>query len=202
MQWPGWAQLAFSLVLLLATSQLAVSLVNWLVTLFVAPQPLPRMNYAFGIASESRTLVVVPTMLGSVAGVEALADALEVRYLANRNAHLHFGLLTDLHDAAEEHLPEEDALVELAATRIAALNAKYGVSINTLGGDNFFLFHRPRRWNARERIWMGHERKRGKLADLNALLRGHAGVVADILAQVAGSLQPHLRDAQIIDAYR
>ena len=178
MEWPGWAQLAFSLVLLLATSQLAVSLVNWLVTLFVAPQPLPRMNYAFGIASESRTLVVVPTMLGSVAGVEALADALEVRYLANRNAHLHFGLLTDLHDAAEEHLPEEDALVELAAARIAALNAKYGVSTNTLGGDNFFLFHRPRRWNARERIWMGHERKRGKLADLNALLRGHAGVGA------------------------
>ena len=87
-------------MLLLATSQLAVSLVNWLVTLFVAPQPLPRMDYSFGIAAESRTLVVVPTMLGSADGVEALVDALEVRFLANRDAHLHFGLLTDFHDAA------------------------------------------------------------------------------------------------------
>ena len=170
-EWPWWGVLALGLVLLLATSPLAVSLVNWLVTLFVAPQPLPRMNYTFGIASESRTLVVVPTMLGSV---DALADALEVRFLANRDANLHFGLLTDLHDAAHEHLPGDAALVDLAATRIEALNAKYGVAGDAQSADTFFLFHRPRRWNERERVWMGHERKRGKLADLNALLRGNA----------------------------
>ena len=174
LQWPWWGEFALALVLLVATSQLAVSLANWLVTLFVAPLPLPRMNYAFGIASEARTLVVVPTMLGSLAGVEALVDALEVRFLANRDPNLHFGLLTDLNDAAHEHLPADAALVELAATRIAALNAKYAVPSDTQRADAFFLFHRPRLWNARELVWMGHERKRGKLADLNALLRGHA----------------------------
>ena len=174
LQWPWWGEFALALVLLVATSQLVVALANWLVTLFVAPQPLPRMNYTFGIASEARTLVVVPTMLGSIAGVEALVDALEVRFLANRDANLHFGLLTDFHDAAHEHLPDDAALVELAASRIAALNAKYGVPSDPRRADAFFLFHRPRLWNARERVWMGHERKRGKLADLNALLRGHA----------------------------
>ncbi len=174
LQWPWWGLAALAMVLLVASSQLVVSLVNWLATLMVAPQPLPRMNYAFGIPLEARTLVVVPTMLGSLAGVEELVDALEVRFLANRDTRLHFGLLTDLHDAAQEHLPADAALVELAALRIAALNAKYCVPSDTQGSDDFFLFHRPRLWNERERVWMGRERKRGKLSDLNALLRGHA----------------------------
>ena len=60
--------------------------------------------------------------------------------------------------------------MQLAAQRIEALNEKYPRD----RGDTFFLFHRPRRWNPQERVWMGYERKRGKLADLNALLRGDA----------------------------
>jgi len=174
LQWPWWGELALGILLLIASSQLVVSLVNWIVTLIVAPQRLPRMNYASGIPADARTLVVVPTMLGSSAGVEELIDALEVRFLANRDARLHFGLLTDLQDAAYEHLADDAALVELAAMRIAALNVKYRVPSNTRRSDDFFLFHRPRRWNERERSWMGEERKRGKLADLNALLRGQA----------------------------
>ncbi|MGZ8273577.1 MAG: glucoamylase family protein, partial [Burkholderiaceae bacterium] len=170
---PPWGQVLLVLTLVTLGSQLAVSLVNWLVTLFVTPQRLPRMDYSFGIASSSRTLVVVPTMLGNAHGVEALVEALEVRFLANRDPNLHFGLLTDLHDATTEHLPTDAALVELAAARIEALNAKYRLAGDVPGSNPFYLFHRPRRWNARERVWMGYERKRGKLGDLNALLRGH-----------------------------
>ncbi|HEY2187440.1 MAG TPA: glucoamylase family protein, partial [Caldimonas sp.] len=168
--WPWWGEALFALGLIVATSQLAVSLANWLVTLFVQPQTLPRMDYGDGIAAESRTLVVVPTMLGGLEAIEALVEALEVRFLANRDPRLHYSLLTDFYDANEEHLAGDDALVELAAARIAGLNEKYA---NSSGVDSFFLFHRPRRWNARERVWMGYERKRGKLGDLNALLRGH-----------------------------
>ena len=72
-------------------------------------------------------------------------------------------------------MPEDAALIELAASRITALNEKYGNASGGYAVGKFFLFHRPRRWNVRERIWMGYERKRGKLADLNALLRGEAG---------------------------
>jgi cyclic beta-1,2-glucan synthetase len=187
LDWPWWGKAAIGMVLLLAASQLAVALVNWLVTLWVAPQPLPRRDFSFGIATESRTLVVVPTMLGSVTGIEALVEALEVRYLANRDANLHFGLLTDLHDAAVEHLPEDAALVELAAARIEALNVKYAQAGDPHSRTTFYLFHRPRRWNARERVWMGYERKRGKLADLNALLRGRASSGPDgCFARIVG----------------
>ncbi|MDP1527256.1 MAG: glucoamylase family protein [Rhodocyclaceae bacterium] len=162
-----WALLPVGILVLLATSQLAVALVNWLATLLASPHPLPRMDFSAGIPAAARTLVVVPTMLTSPRNIETLVEALEVRFLANRDAHLHFGLLTDLRDADEEVLIEDAALLCLAREQIEALNARYAGG----GKDIFFLFHRPRRWNPHDRIWMGYERKRGKLADLNALLR-------------------------------
>lgn len=168
----AWALPPIGVLVVLATSQLAVALVNWLATLLVTPHPLPRMDFSKGIPPTSRTLVVVPTMLASASSVEDLVEALEVRFLANRDERLHFGLLTDFRDAHQESLPEDGLLVQLARTRIDELNKKYGGGGGRTRDDIFFLFHRPRRWNPQERIWMGHERKRGKLADLNALLRG------------------------------
>ncbi len=174
-EWLLWTGLALALLI---ASQLAVALANWLATLLVAPDPLPRMDYSTGIPADARTLVVVPTMLGSAAGIDDLAEALEVRFLANRDACLHFGLLTDFCDAALESLPGDEAMVQQARMRIKELNRKYAVD-----ADIFFLFHRPRCWNAMDGIWMGQERKRGKLAALNALLRGHG---SDDFALVVG----------------
>ena len=164
-------------IVMLAVSQLAVALVNWLATLLVKPCSLPSMDFSEGIPLQSRTLVVVPTMLSSASGIESLIEALEVRFLANRDKCLHFSLLTDFIDAHEEFLPEDDALVQLAGARIDELNAKYGSGPDRSADNLFFLFHRPRLWNPTEKIWMGYERKRGKLAELNALLRPslHAG---------------------------
>ena len=100
----GWLLALIGLLSLLCTSQLAVALVNWLATLLVTPHALPRMDFSRGIPPESRTLVVVPTMLTSAENIEELVEALEVRFLANRDEHLHFGLLTDFRDAHEETL--------------------------------------------------------------------------------------------------
>jgi len=168
---------------LLATSQSAEAIVNWLVTLLVPPDAVPRMDFSTAIPAEARTLVVVPTMLTSARDVEDLIEALEVRFLANRDEHLHFGLLTDFPDAHEESLPADEGLLGLIEARIHELNRKYppaSVSESRSTGDDdqraeasvFYLFHRARCWNAQARIWMGRERKRGKLDDLNALLRG------------------------------
>ncbi len=164
----GWGLGLLGVLLLLCASQLAVALVNWLVTLLATPHLLPRMDFSAGIPPEFRTLVAVPTMLGSAQNIEDLTEALEVRFLANRDDNLHFGLLTDFRDADEETLPDDEPLLRLAQQRIEELNEKY----KGANGDAFFLFHRPRRWNPRERLWMGYERKRGKLTDLNSFLRG------------------------------
>ena len=179
----GWVLGLLGLLLLLSAGHLAVALVNWLATLLAAPRPLPRMDFSEGIPQQLRTLVVVPTMLTSVAAIEKLIEALEVRFLANRDEHLHFGLLTDFRDAVTETLPEDEPLLRLARQRIEALNEKY---LNPESAP-FFLFHRPRRWNPLDRIWMGYERKRGKLTDLNGLLRGGAhGNPGDAFALVIG----------------
>jgi cellobiose phosphorylase len=164
----GWLLMLIGILLVLCTSHLAGALVNWLATLLVTPHPLPRMDFSEGIPQEFHTLVVIPTMLTSSQNIENLVETLEVRFLANRDDNLHFGLLTDFTDAHEKTLPEDELLVRLVRKKIEELNEKY----RSPKADTFFLFHRPRLWNSQERIWMGYERKRGKLADLNSLLRG------------------------------
>src|SRR6185312_16330755 len=183
----GWLSGLVGVLALFAMSQLAVALVNWASPFLVKPHLLPRMDFSNGIPSTFQTLVVVPTMLSRESEVAALVEALEVRFLANQDDNVYFGLLTDFIDANQETLPEDDSLLRIARTGIGDLNRKYASHIagDMIGGTNdapeasarkqetrFFLFHRPRRWNPQEGVWMGHERKRGKLADLNALLRG------------------------------
>lgn len=166
----SWVIWPVAIALLLSASQLAQALVNLLVTLLATPRPLPRMDFSKGIPADLRTLVVVPTMLTSSSNIESLVEALEVRFLANRDTHLHFGLLTDFCDADTEKLVEDDGLLKLARQSIEELNEKYRIA----EGDIFFLFHRPRRFNHADKKWMGYERKRGKLVDLNGLLRGNS----------------------------
>src|ERR1035438_8831211 len=175
----GWKLAFFTLLFLLCSSQLAVALMNWLSTLLVKPRLLPRLDYSAGIALESRSMVVVPTLLTSPGTVARLVESLEIHYLANRDKHLYFALLTDFQDAPEETGPEDKSLVRLARVGIEMLNAKYLSDRPNI----FFLFHRSRRWNKVEGEWMGYERKRGKLTEFNALLRGGS---RDCFSEIVG----------------
>ena len=139
------------------------------------------MDYSLSLPPAMKTAVVIPTLLSDPANVEDLLESLEVRFLGNQDKHLYFGLLTDFVDAHEETLAGDEPLLRQARNGIEKLNEKYRRS----GNDRFFLCHRPRRWNPTERLWMGYERKRGKLADLNALLRGGA---RDRFSLVVGDL--------------
>ncbi len=164
----SWQLYLMGILFFLASSNFSVALVNWLSTLLAKPRRLPKMDYSEGIPAELRTLVVIPSILVDEKSVKELAESLEVRFLANREENLHFGLLTDFQDADRESLPGDEQLLQLAARKIEELNEKY----KGLHNDTFFLFHRPRKWNPREKKWMGYERKRGKLEELNSMLRG------------------------------
>ncbi|HEX5338864.1 MAG TPA: glucoamylase family protein [Gallionella sp.] len=177
----GWELAFLVFVVLLCASQLAVALMNWLSTLLVKPCLLPRLDFSSGITPACRTMVVVPTMLTNPDGVDRLIETLEIHHLANRDPYLHFALLTDYLDATEEIMPGDQALLQRAQAGIEMLNRKYPSGKKAL----FFLLHRPRRWNAAEDVWMGYERKRGKLMEFNALLRGgsrecFSGIVGDM----------------------
>ncbi|MGE5419403.1 MAG: GH36-type glycosyl hydrolase domain-containing protein, partial [Chloroflexota bacterium] len=163
----GWQFWLLGIVLLLCSSHLSISVVNWLSSLIAKPVLLPRLDYSEGIPHESRTLVIIPTIITSPGNIDHLAEDLEVRFLANQDKNLHFGLLTDLKDSSDEITEADNQLIDLAGKKIRELNKKYPGRDK----DTFFLFHRPRKWNPVDRVWMGYERKRGKLADLNVLLR-------------------------------
>src|SRR6202050_1704178 len=140
-------------------SDLAIALINRVVTDLLGPRTLPRMEFRTGVPDTLRTIVVVPTLLTSPEGTKRNVDDLEIHYLANPDGDLRFALLTDWTDADAETASGDDELLETAITAIADLNKSHGPAP---GGARFFLFHRKRQWNPKENKWMGWERKRGK----------------------------------------
>ncbi|WP_273209163.1 GH36-type glycosyl hydrolase domain-containing protein [Marinobacter subterrani] len=165
-----WRDWVFAITALMGASALALALVNLAITLFMPPRALPRLDFSQGIPADHRSMVIVPTLLSSRQEIDDLLEALEIRYLGNRDANLYFALLTDFPDAPEQTLPDDAALLARARAGVEALNDTYRDDRPCI----FYLFHRPRQWNPFERVWMGYERKRGKLEQFNARLRGEA----------------------------
>jgi cyclic beta-1,2-glucan synthetase len=156
------------MALLLPISQSAVQLMNHLTTSLLTAEILPKLDFSEGIPANCLTMVAIPSLLFSEEQVHGLVEDLEVRFLGNHDPHIHFALLTDLPDS-HEPAQEDSPLLDLCAELIQELNERYAGQ--RMG--SFFLFHRHRVYNPREKAWMGWERKRGKLLDLNGLLRGH-----------------------------
>ena len=163
---------ALTLVLLLIpATDLAIALFQRLLVWAIPPRRLTRLDFvdrAQRIPDETRTMVVVPTLLTSVTGVAALLEHMEVLALGNLDPCIHFAILSDFADAESEELPEDAAILAAARAGVEDLNRRFGPG----HADRFFLCHRVRRWNSREQAWMGWERKRGKLEEFNRLLRG------------------------------
>ena len=156
------------LLSLFPASDVAVAIVNRLVTLVFKPRYLSRVELNNGPPIELQTFVVVPTLLTSTAAIRAQIAQLEVYYLANPNGAVCFAMLSDCVDADSETLSTDAALLDCARSEIAQLNMRHTIA----GGRRFYVFHRRRLWNEGEGKWMGWERKRGKLAEFNRLLRG------------------------------
>ena len=150
-------------------SDIAVALVNRFITAQVDARLLPALELKEGVPSDMRTIIVVPTLLTAVPDIREQIEHLEVHHLSNSDENFIFALLSDWRDATEEITPEDDVLLAEAAAGIAALNERYGPAGNSA---RFFLLHRRRVWNEGEGKWIGWERKRGKLHELNRLLRG------------------------------
>lgn len=191
-----WLQAVIGVLALLGASGLARSLVDMMASWLAPPAATPRMDFGAGIPAEAQALVAVSARLADSAQVDVLCRDLEVRYLANRDPRLRFCLLADLYDAPAETMPRDDALVAYAAAAIEALNRKHGRAhaFEALDEDGrpamrrvrlepFLLLQRPRTWSSGEGEWIGRARRRGQLADLNALL---AGTGRERFATVAG----------------
>jgi cyclic beta-1,2-glucan synthetase len=147
-------------------SVVAVTIVQWAVARLLPPRSLPKLDFSKGVPDDARTLVVIPTLLGRAEDVAGMLRQIELHYLSNPDPRLQFALLTD--DVDSDTMPHASALLESAAQGIASLNARHGRE----GAGPFHLLHRESRWNPNEGRFMGWERKRGKIEELNRLLRG------------------------------
>ncbi|WP_304618861.1 GH36-type glycosyl hydrolase domain-containing protein [Paracoccus sediminilitoris] len=161
--WPWLVAMALPL------SGLAIALVDLMVARSVGAALLPGLDLRKGIPSHLRTLVIVPVIMTDPDDLRRHLDSLEIHHLSGTGGDLTFALLTDGADAPHCLMPADADLLALAADRIAALNERHAAGP---AGPRFVHLHRHRRWNPREGVWMGWERKRGKLVELNRLLRG------------------------------
>lgn len=188
----AWMLLASGLILLIPILSLVVSFVNGLVVFLVKPRVLPKLDYEEEIPERDRSMVVVPCIIGSIEEIDLLLDRLERHYLSNPSPYLSFALLTDFADALQEKMPGDERLLAYAQTGILDLNKRYAQ-------QPFFMFHRRRRWNEQEGLWMGWERKRGKLEEFNQLLQSQNGTSYELkLGNL--SILPQIRYVVTVDA--
>ena len=171
-------RLTAAVLLLLPVSQLVLELLNYLVTRLLPPRALPKLDFrASGIPDEFRTLVVVPVLLGDEESIRSEAEKLEIRYLANKERNLLFSLFTDYRDADLASSDSDERLLQKMVERLNALNQRHG-------DGRFFLFHRERAWSVSEQKFIGWERKRGKLEELNGLIAGSSPEESERLVRV------------------
>ncbi|MGE0454567.1 MAG: glucoamylase family protein [Vicinamibacteria bacterium] len=190
--WPlAWV----ALLLLLPSSEVAAAFVQSLCARLAPPRRLPRLDFLGGVPESARTMVVVPTLLTSVERVGELLEHLEVLALGNPDPCIHFALLSDFTDAPAREMPQDTPILDAARAGIEALNARHAEGRN----DRFYLVHRVRQWNAREGVFMGWERKRGKLEEWNRLLRGGTDTSATVEAGDA-SVFPGVRYCITLDS--
>ncbi|MFA5746567.1 MAG: glucoamylase family protein [Candidatus Paceibacterota bacterium] len=147
--------------------EIGIHAANSLFSQFLPVRSLPRIKIEGGAGKEYRTFVAVPSILRSEGSIRELAQKLEVKFLGNREKNIFFALLFDFKDAAEETLGTDAVLLDAMNEEISRLNSLYGN-----GSKRFFGLARKRIWNEKEGIFMGWERKRGKLREFNELLRG------------------------------
>ncbi|MDR3517918.1 MAG: glucoamylase family protein [Azospirillaceae bacterium] len=179
-----------------------VALVNRAVAFCIRARPLPALELREGIPAHLRTLVAVPTLLTTPEAIAEQIERLEIHYLASTTGELHFALLSDWTDAATEHAEHDEALLAAAADGIARLNQRHRVANPEPGGntDRFLLLHRRRIWNQSEGRWIGWERKRGKLHELNRLLRGASDTSFLAIAGTPPGVPPDVRYVVTLDS--
>ena len=197
---PSWALWIYALLAFAPICEIALVLVNRLVSDQVPPRHMPRLTLPQGLDATMRTFVVVPTILISEQSIAELARTLETHYLSNgvNAGEIHFALLTDWLDATSERAEADVQLLRTAADAIQTLNVRYGATAS--GHRVFFLFHRRRQWNPAQGTWMGWERKRGKLHEFNRLLRGASDTSFITDAPFHAPVPPNVRFVMTLDA--
>lgn len=167
-----------AIAVIIPSSEMVISVLNWSINKLSTPRFVPKLSLEEGIDEKNSTIVVVPTLLNNEKRVKELIDEIEVYYLGNEEKNLYFALLGDFKDSRNEHEESDSTIAEAALEGIKALNEKY----SSTGEDIFYFLCRFRKYNEKQGIWLGWERKRGKLMEFNSLLRGNKNTTYNVIS--------------------
>jgi cyclic beta-1,2-glucan synthetase len=171
----AWAAAPAAILSLVPAFTAAVHFVNWALGRTLRPRVLPKLDFRDGIPDEHRTLVVVPGLVSRPSDVDSLLANIRAHYLRNPDPGLAFAAVTDFPDAKEATAQGDAEVLSHAELALAELNA-------ATTGAPFLVLHRRRIWNETQKSWMGWERKRGKLQELDRLLRGATDTSFELVA--------------------
>lgn len=187
-----WAWAAIAVLALLPATEFAVAALHGLIGKITEPTRLLRYDFSKGVPEDAATMVVIPVIWSRTEEVKSSFERLELHFLVNRDPNIHYAILSDFRDADTEHKPDDKAMLVLARAELERLNRTYPLS-------TFHLFHRRRMWNEREGVFMGWERKRGKLIEFVRLLRANGSTsFATVLGDT--SVYPRIRYVITLDA--
>lgn len=175
-----WRYCIAFFALLIPCSEIVVSIFNWSINKLTEPKFISKLEFLEDIPEEFSTIVVIPTLLNSEKRVHDLVNDMEVCYLANQEKNLSFAILGDFVDSSAEHEENDDKIIRAALEDIESLNEKYKKLKED--ADIFYFLNRFRKYNEKEKLWMGFERKRGKLMEFNELLRGEENTSYNVIS--------------------
>jgi hypothetical protein len=188
-------RLLTTLAIVLPVSVPITGIVNWLVNRLYPASPPVKLEIKGAIDDESKTIIIVPCLVESKEKAIHLVESLENKFLANREKNVYFALLSDFLDAPKKEMPQDDEIVNALSDSVKTLNQKY----ENFGENLFYVLHRERMWNDKEGVWMGWERKRGKIEEFNQLVRGNANTSYKWIMGDTTRF-PHIKYAITLDA--
>ncbi len=173
-----WTYIIGALALLIPCSEIVISIFNWSINKLISPSFIPKLELKEGIPKENSAIVVIPTLINNEKRVKELIEELEVYYLANREKNLYFAILSDFKDSKKEKEEGDQAIINCALKEIKRLNKLYAENDE----DIFYYLSRYRQFNDKQNLWLGWERKRGKLMEFNSLIRGDKNTSYDVIS--------------------
>ena len=165
------------LAIIIPINEIVVGIINYICSKGVKVRLVPKLDFSCGIPEQYKTIVVIPAIVNCSEKIKELMEKLEVYHCGNDDPNVYFALLSDFEDYNEEYKDSDKKIIECGLKYAEKLNEKYGKC-----GDKFFFLSRKRTYNEKMRIYMGRERKRGKLMEFMSLLRGYSDNTFDVIS--------------------
>ncbi len=158
----GLAIISF-LLFLIPSSEVIIQIAQTILNKTVKPKLIPKIDFSNGIDKGNATMVVIPTIVKSKEKVAEMFKNLEVYYLANKSNNLYFTLLGDCSESCMQEEKFDEEVIQEGLKQVERLNKKYQNQEFPI----FNFIYRKREWNEKENSYLGWERKRGMLNQLD-----------------------------------